>query len=267
VDLETGKVVRDITVFEVDKPQFCIARNSYASSTPVIEEGRFYAHYGSAGTACVDTQSGKVVWTRQDLPCNHHRGPASSPIVWGDLLILTFDGFDVQYVAALDKLTGKTVWKTDRRIEYGSDNGDIKKAYATPHVIEVAGKPQLLDPSAGAAIAYDPKTGAELWRIRCGGMNVSARPVPVHCGWRLQAVRRQTRRRRRRYHLPRRVETVEGHSQVRLAIARQRPSVYERGERRYHLPSSERRRRGVAEADWRFVHRLAYFHSGPTLFF
>jgi outer membrane protein assembly factor BamB len=177
VDLDTGKVVRDVTVFEVEKPQFCIARNSYASSTPVIEDGRFYAHYGSAGTACVDTQTGKLLWTRQDLPCNHHRGPASSPIVWGDLLILTFDGFDVQYVAALDKLTGKTVWKTDRRIEYGSDNGDIKKAYATPHVIEVAGKPQLLDPSAGAAIAYDPKTGAELWRIRCGGMNVSARPV------------------------------------------------------------------------------------------
>lgn len=143
----------------------------------MIEEGRLYAHYGSAGTACLDTATAKTLWSRQDLPCNHHRGPASSPIVWGDLLILTFDGFDVQYVVALDKLTGKTVWKRDRDIAYGSADGDIKKAYATPHVIEVGGRPQLVDPSAGASIAYDPRTGVELWRVRCGGMNVSARPV------------------------------------------------------------------------------------------
>ena len=177
VDAESGKVLRDFVVFEIEKPQFCIERNSYASSTPAIEEGRLYAHFGSAGTACIDTTNGKTLWVRQDLLCDHHRGPASSPVLWGDLLYLTFDGFDVQYVAALDKKTGKTVWKTDRNIDYGSDNGDTKKAYSTPQIIEVAGQSQLVDPSAGAAIAYDPKTGAELWRVKCGGMNVSARPV------------------------------------------------------------------------------------------
>jgi outer membrane protein assembly factor BamB len=177
VDLETGKIARDITLFEIEKPAFCIARNSYASSTPVIEEGRLYAHFGSAGTACIDTATGKTIWARQDLPCDHHRGPASSPIVWGELLILTFDGFDVQYVTALDKTTGKSVWRRDREISYGSDNGDIKKAYATPQIIELAGVPQLVDPSAGASIAYNPKTGEELWRVQCGGMNVSMRPV------------------------------------------------------------------------------------------
>ncbi|MFO0901960.1 MAG: PQQ-binding-like beta-propeller repeat protein [Pirellulales bacterium] len=180
VDADSGKVLRDQMVFEIEKPQFCIERNSYASSTPVIEEGRLYVHFGSAGTACLDTETGKTIWARQDLPCDHHRGPASSPVLWGDLLFLTFDGFDVQYVAALDKKTGQTVWKTDRNIEYGSDNGDIKKAYSTPHLIEVNGQPQLVDPSAGAAIAYDPKTGAELWRVRGGGMNASARPLFAH---------------------------------------------------------------------------------------
>lgn len=176
-DLDSGRIVHNLTVFQIAKPAFCIPRNSYASCTPVIEAGRIYVHFGSAGTACLDTSTGQTVWARQDLACDHHRGPASSPIVWGDLLILTFDGFDVQYVAALDKRSGQTVWKRDRNISYGSDNGDIKKAYATPQVIDVGGQPQLVDPSAGASMAYDPRTGEELWRVQCGGMNVSVRPV------------------------------------------------------------------------------------------
>lgn len=180
LDRDTGEVIHDRRVFEIAEPQFCIPKNSYASPTPVIEAGRVYVHFGAHGTACLDTESGKTLWVRQDLQCNHHRGPASSPILFENLLVLTFDGFDVQYVVALDKRTGETVWKRDRNIVYDTDNGDIKKAYATPVVIQVAGKPQLIDPSAGASIAYDPRTGEELWRVRCGGMNVSCRPLFAH---------------------------------------------------------------------------------------
>lgn len=177
LDAVSGKVVHDIKVFEIPNPQFCIEKNSYASPTPVIEAGRIYVHFGAHGTACVDTQSGKILWTRQDLECNHHRGPASSPIVWGDLLILTFDGFDVQYLVALDKKTGKNVWKKDRGTTYKSDNGDIKKAYSTPAVIQVGGKPVLVSPSAEASVAYNPADGTEIWRVRSGGMNASSRPL------------------------------------------------------------------------------------------
>ena len=177
LDLDSGKIVRDIKLWDIEKPQYCIEKNSYASCTPVIEPGRVYVHFGAHGTACLNTQTGEKLWDRQDLSCNHHRGPASSPILCDDLLILTFDGFDVQYVVALNKNTGKTVWKKDRNIEYGSDNGDIKKAYSTPALFELDGKVQLVNPSAGAAISYDPKTGDELWRIRCGGMNVSSPPL------------------------------------------------------------------------------------------
>lgn len=180
VDRDSGKIVHDIKVFDVEKPQFCIEKNSYASPTPVVEAGRVYVHFGAHGTACLDSASGKILWSRTDLQCNHHRGPASSPIVYQNLLILTFDGFDVQYVVALDKQTGETVWKRDRNIAYDSDNGDIKKAYATPLVFEFEGKAQLIDPSAGSSIAYDPKTGEELWRVKCGGMNVSCRPLFAH---------------------------------------------------------------------------------------
>jgi outer membrane protein assembly factor BamB len=143
----------------------------------VIEEGRVYVHFGSAGTACLDTTTGKVLWERRDLPCDHFRGPGSSPILCGKHLILTFDGFDHQYVAALDKETGKTVWKRDRDIRYSTSDGDYKKAYSTPAVMTVSGQLQIVSPSAEATIAYDPTTGEELWRVIHGGMNAAARPV------------------------------------------------------------------------------------------
>src|SRR5205823_2487310 len=133
---------------EVEKPAFCHAFNSYAPPTPVIEEGRVYAHFGTYGTACLDTKTGKTLWERRDLHCDHFRGPGSSPILYGDLLILHYDGYDQQYVAALDKATGKTVWKKDRVYDYGKIDGDYKKGYCTPVVITVDGKPQLISSAA-----------------------------------------------------------------------------------------------------------------------
>jgi glucose dehydrogenase len=177
IDRGTGKVVYDLDLFDVAKPGFAPEQNSYASPTPAIEAGRVYIHFGSYGTACLDTATGKVLWSRRDLPCNHWRGPASSPILFENQLLLTFDGYDIQYVAALDKTTGKTVWRTDRTIRYGTDNGDLKKAFSTPTVIEVGGRPQLISPAAVATTAYDPRTGRELWRVYHGGMNAAARPV------------------------------------------------------------------------------------------
>ncbi len=177
LDRQSGQVVHNVLVFEIAEPQFCYPMNSYATPTPAIEAGRIYVHYGVHGTACLDTASGKVLWTRQDLPCNHHRGAASSPILVDDLLVVAFDGFDVQYVVALDKHTGKTVWRRDRNIDYGTEDGDAKKAYGTAKVIEVDGQRELIYPSAGATIAYEPKTGEEIWRMRHGGMNACAPPL------------------------------------------------------------------------------------------
>lgn len=180
VDVESGELVHDIVLFEIAKPMFCYPYNSYASSTPVIENGKLYAHFGSAGTACLDTATAKILWSRQDLPCDHHRGPGSSPILYQDLLIVHFDGFDLQYVVALNKGTGETVWKTDRDIDYGTDNGDAKKAYSTPTVIQVDGKDQLISPASVATTSYDPRTGEQLWQVYHGGFNAAARPLYAH---------------------------------------------------------------------------------------
>jgi len=180
IDAESGRVLHDVVVFKVATPQFCHPMNSYGTSTPVIEKGRIYLHFGAHGTACLDTATAAPLWTRQDFACDHYRGAASSPIVVDGLLVLTFDGVDVQYIVALDKATGKTVWKRDRNIAYDTDDSDYKKAYSTPAVISVQGQAQLISPSAGATIAYQPLTGEEIWRVRSGGMNAAALPLFGH---------------------------------------------------------------------------------------
>jgi outer membrane protein assembly factor BamB len=189
VDRESGRIVHDLKLFEVEKPQFCHKFNSYASPTPVIEEGRVYVTFGSPGTACLDTKTGKVLWERRDFECNHYRGAGSSPILHRDLLIMNFDGSDHQFVVALDKKTGKTVWRVNRSIDFkdlGPDGkpeleGDLRKAFATPHVAMVEGRPVLISQGAKATYAYEPSDGKELWRVEertshSGG----TRPVAGH---------------------------------------------------------------------------------------
>lgn len=182
VDLKTGKVLRDSVLHENAEPAFCHPVNSYASPTPAIEEGRVYIHFGSYGTTCLNTKTGEVIWQRLDLKCDHFRGPGSSPILFENMLIVAFDGFDEQYVVALDKETGKTIWKTDREIDYGTDNGDLMKAYCTGSVFDVDGKSLLVYPSAVATVAYDVKTGEPVWTAYHEGMNASARPVITNNG-------------------------------------------------------------------------------------
>src|SRR5215831_7868027 len=186
VDEASGRVVFDRKIFDVPQPQYADPFNSYASPTPVIEPGRLYVTFGSAGTAAIDIFSGKVLWTRRDLECNHFRGPGSSPILFGDLLILTFDGSDVQYVVALDKQTGRTVWKTDRSVDYQDrqpngqikSDGDFRKAFSTPQIVMVDGRVVLVSPGSMATYGYNPLTGRELWRVvDRDSFSASNRPV------------------------------------------------------------------------------------------
>ncbi len=183
---DSGRVERDLKLFEVEKPQFAHKFNTYASPTPVIEEGRVYVTFGSPGTACLDTKTGKVLWARRDFECNHYRGAGSSPILYGNLFIVNFDGSDFQFVVALDKTTGKTVWRKDRTIDFkdlGADGkpeveGDLRKAFGTCHVAVLDGQPTLLTQGAKALYGWDPSTGAEFWRVEeRTSHSASTRPV------------------------------------------------------------------------------------------
>jgi outer membrane protein assembly factor BamB len=178
-DRATGQTIHDLLLFRADDPKDISQYNSYASPTPAIEAGRIYVHFGSFGTACVDTATGQTLWQRTDLECDHWRGPASSPVLYKDRLFLLFDGYDRQYVVCLNKATGATLWRTDRKLPY-PDDGDLKKAFATPAVFEIDGQAQLVAPAAVGTIAYDVETGKEIWRVIHGGMNQAIRPILAH---------------------------------------------------------------------------------------
>lgn len=186
-DVNTGRPIFEMKLFDVEKPQAIHKFNSYASPTPVIEENRVYITFGAAGTACIDTKTGKVLWTRRDLECNHYRGAGSSPILYKDLLIMHFDGSDVQYLVALDKTSGKTVWKVNRSIDFKDldpdgkpvSEGDFRKAFATPHVAEINGVPVLISQGSKAIYAYNPMNGEEIWRVE-ERSNYSASNRPIY---------------------------------------------------------------------------------------
>jgi outer membrane protein assembly factor BamB len=186
VEAGSGKIIHQERLFHCATPEpLGNLLNSYASPSAVVEPGRVYVHFGSYGTACIDAASFKVLWKRDDLPCRHFRGPGSSPVLFNDLLILTMDGVDVQYLVALDKRTGKTVWKTDRTAEWNDieangkprGDGDFRKAYSTPLIVTMKGKPHMISVGSKAAYGYDPATGRELWQIKHGDFSAAARPL------------------------------------------------------------------------------------------
>lgn len=167
IDLNSGKVIHDIEVFHPEKPQRIHTKNSYATPSALVEEGFAYVHYGTHGTACLNTETGKVVWRRSDLNCNHLQGPVSSPILYEDLLIIPLEGIDVQFVVALNKKTGQPVWRYDRPRELyeGIEPLYLLKSYHTPVIVEVSGTPQLINNGAMLVTGHEPRTGNELWRV------------------------------------------------------------------------------------------------------
>jgi outer membrane protein assembly factor BamB len=186
LDRATGRVLHETKLFHADKPEpLGNDMNGYASPTGWIEDGRVFLHFGSYGTACLATDDFRLLWKRTDLPCRHYRGPGSSLFNWKDTIILTMDGVDVQYLCALDKASGTTRWRTDRHTEFDDlgadgkpvDNGDYRKSYTTPMLVEVEGKPQIVSSSSKATVAYDPDSGREIWRTTYKGFSNASLPA------------------------------------------------------------------------------------------
>jgi outer membrane protein assembly factor BamB len=179
VDRQSGKLLHNIKLLEHDDPQWSHTLNSFASPSPVLANGKLYCHFGSHGTACLDTKSQKVIWRNQSIESVlHENGPGSTPVLWNDLLMFHMDGSDKQYVVALDTKTGKQAWKTSRSGEMNS-NPQLKKAYGTPLIVDMHGREQLISPGADWVYGYDPATGKELWKLNYGVLGFSIVPKPV----------------------------------------------------------------------------------------
>ncbi|MEP7272347.1 MAG: PQQ-binding-like beta-propeller repeat protein [Acidobacteriota bacterium] len=168
LDRNTGAISQNVEVFRVQEIGPIHAKNSQASATPVLEGDRVYLHFGAYGTACI-TSTGEIVWkTRLEYSHAQH-GSGGSPVLYNNLLIVSCDGQDVQFVIALDKTTGKTRWKRFR---------EGNQAYSTPLVVRLPAGDQVISPGAFRATAYDPATGKEIWYVKYGdGFSNVPRPV------------------------------------------------------------------------------------------
>ncbi len=189
-EFSSGKLLDEKTIFTAEDPQRIHGTNSYATPTPCIEEGFVYVHYGNFGTACINTNNFEVVWKREDMPCEHMQGPASSLILHKDLLIVHLEGTEDPYVAALSKKTGKTIWKSIRPKEiYDPLEPVFRKSYQTPIVINVNGTEQLISNSSFMCFAHNVNTGEVIWTITYKDDSTVSQPlyydglVYVNSGW------------------------------------------------------------------------------------
>jgi len=178
VDMPSGRLVHDVELFTVADPQPIHGLNSYASPSPVLAGNRLYCHFGDFGTACLDTETARVVWTSRALRLNHENGPGSTPVLWKDRLIVHLDGSDTQSIAAFDAATGTIAWQTPRSGTL-RDDPQLKKAYGTPLILTFGGRDVVVSPAADWLYGYDPATGKELWKRAYGDLGFSIVPRPV----------------------------------------------------------------------------------------
>jgi len=171
-DAARGTRLLDREVFRLADPELLNQKNSLASPTPIVDGDRVFVHFGLEGTAALST-AGELLWSAQ-YTCDTQHGSGGSPVLHQGLLIFSCDGFDEAYVVALDAATGKARWKTARR-------RPTSQAYTTPLVIRVGARDQLVSVGAFRTVAYDPATGAEIWRVTYGsGFSNVPRPVFGH---------------------------------------------------------------------------------------
>lgn len=176
VDVDSGVILLDREVFAPSEPVRINPKNSFASPSPILDGDRLFVHYGTMGTAALDAATGEILWRNNDLLLDHKEGPGTSPVLWNHLLIINCDGMDVQYVAALDKHSGKLVWRSDRPGKI-HDNPDFCKAYSTPLLVETGTRTELVSPGAHQVLGYDPASGEIRWRVGYDGFSNVPRPL------------------------------------------------------------------------------------------
>lgn len=165
-DRETGGLKWKQTAVEATPHEGTHQTNGFASASPCTDGEHVYAHFGSRGLFCYN-MNGELQWSRTDFGKMQTRsafGEGSSPTLAGDKIIVPWDHDGPSALYALDKKTGKTIWKTDR---------DEPTCWATPLVVPAGDKQQVIMNGQNYARAYDLETGEELWR--CGGQ--TQRPV------------------------------------------------------------------------------------------
>jgi outer membrane protein assembly factor BamB len=180
LDRRTGKTIWQQTAYEGEPKEKRHIKATYANATPVTDGRYVVAFFGSQGLYAFD-MNGKPVWQKDlgvlntgayDLP-EYEWGTASSPIIYGNKVIVQCDTQNESFVLAADVQTGKTIWKTARK---------ELPSWGTPTVVTPAGgrSPELVTNASNSIRGYDPETGAERWRL--GGSSKITAPTPIFAG-------------------------------------------------------------------------------------
>ena len=175
LDRRSGKTLWERVAHEGEPLERRHIKSTYASATPATDGRLVVAWFGSQGVHAYDVNGtflwkvdlGRVNMGAYDIP-TFEWGPASSPIIWNDLVILQCDTQADSFLLALDAATGTTVWKTER---------DELPSWGTPTIAATAGGPELVANASRYVRGYDPRTGREIWRL--GGSSKITAPTPI----------------------------------------------------------------------------------------
>jgi outer membrane protein assembly factor BamB len=174
-DIESGSVVFDREVFKLEATPAKHRVNNPASPTAVADAERLYVSFGTYGLACLRLADREMIWTNTELKFDDEQmGPGASLILADDKLIVSCDGTDTRFIAALDAQTGKVAWKTERSNPIAKAI-PFRKAFSTPLQVTLHGVDQILSSSSYRLFSYEPKTGRELWAVEIPGFC----PIPV----------------------------------------------------------------------------------------
>lgn len=143
--------------------------NSFASASAIVDGTHVIAFFGSRGLYCYDLE-GRLVWEKDlgDMQIYNGFGEGASPALSGDSLVVTWDHEGQSFVVALDKATGKEVWRRDR---------DEGTTWATPLIVEHDGRRQVVTPGTKRVRSYDLATGALVWETP--GLTPNVIPTPI----------------------------------------------------------------------------------------
>lgn len=167
-DCNDGKKLWETTL-PLELSEKVQSKNGWASSTCATDGRIVVSYFGAMGVFCVDRE-GKHLWHYPVPEMNVFHGTACSPLIYKDKVIVFQDQQSKtgSFVVALDKNTGKELWKTPRKEKVG---------WGSPIAISVDGKDQIIVSSQDRVYAYDPKDGSPIWS--CGGNLYEVTPTPV----------------------------------------------------------------------------------------
>ncbi len=169
LDLATGQTLWQQTACETVPHEGHHPDHGFASYSPVTDGTHVWASFGSRGVHCYDL-NGEHKWSRDlgRMKTKMMFGEGSSPALAGEALIVVMDHEGDSAIHALDKNTGRTLWKQAR---------DEDTAWSTPAVAVVEGKMQVIVSATNRIRSYDVATGEMVWQ--CGGQTQNVIPSPI----------------------------------------------------------------------------------------